>query len=150
MRNSPRLYPMLAALLVASSAPAFAQKVNVKPGLWDARPEGAAAPVKVCFPKEVLGDARVFMAVFMGPTCTIEVKEATPKVVVTRTVCKSPLAVEDETRLETPNPDTMLRRSKGVITTGGKRQEVKDAADFKWVRADCGDVKPLGGGAPKK
>jgi hypothetical protein len=150
LRTPKRPASILAALLLAATAPALAQKVNVKPGLWDARPEGAANPVKVCFSREVLGDARVFMAAFMGPDCTIEVKEATPKLVVTRTVCKSPVAVEDVTRIETPDPGTMARRSRGIITSGGKRQEVTDAADFKWVRADCGDVKPLGAGAPKK
>jgi hypothetical protein len=137
----------VAVLLVCVGAPVSAQKLDVKPGLWEITMTEPKSVQRVCYTAEVLNANLSQMPMPPGISCKNDIVQATSKLVVTHTVCTGPMAIEGETRLATASAEAMSMESTSVMTMGGTKQTVKASAAYKWLGANCGDVKPFD---PKK
>lgn len=137
----------LAIALAATAAPAFAQKLAVKPGLWEVTMAEPRMVSQVCYTSDLLNGGASQFAMPPGMACKLDVVQSTPRLIVTRTVCTSPMAMEGETRMDIVSPEAMTMQSTAVMTMGGRTQTVKSSASYKWLKADCGNVKPFD---PKK
>jgi len=131
------------AVLCVSSVDSRAQTPNVKPGLWQVTLPETNTVMQVCYTAAVLSGGLFDSQVPLGLKCRNEVKEQSARSIVTRTVCTGDVALEGETRVETPNSETMTMRATSVMNMGGSKQTVTTAASYKWLRADCGAVKPF-------
>jgi hypothetical protein len=134
---------LLAVLALASTPPLSAQKLEVKPGLWEVSMDQPKTVTQVCYTREVLNGGLSQFAMPPGMSCKSEVVQATSRLVVTRTVCTSPMAMDGETRMDIASPEAMTMQSTMVMTMGGSKQTVKSVASYKWLKADCGSVKPF-------
>ena len=138
----------LPCLLLAGAAQA--QVLDVKPGLWEMTLEGAKAPVQVCYTAEMLRGGLSNVPVPQGMTCRTEVKMARARTVLTRTVCAGDMSLEGETRIDIASPEAMTMVSGSMLIVGGRKQTMQSTAHYRWLRADCGAVKPDAPGRPPR
>lgn len=143
MRALCRLALTVLALTLVSSGSAGAQKLEVKPGLWEFRIGDAATPRQVCYTAEVLAGGIEQFAMPPGFDCQAKVREATARRVAVSISCQGSVALEGETTIETPDSETMVMVSSSTVSFGGQQQKVDATARYKWLGADCGDVKPF-------
>ncbi len=135
-----------AALVIVAAAPAvpaLAQKLAVKPGLWEVSMAEPKMVTQVCYTSEVLNGGVSQFAMPPGMDCKMDVVQATARLIVTKMACTSPMVMEGETRMDIVSPEAMTMQSTAVMTMGGNRQTVKSSASYKWLKADCGAVKPF-------
>jgi hypothetical protein len=138
-----RLAAVLAIVVTLPAAPALAQKLAVKPGLWEVSMAEPKVVTQVCYTSEVLNGGASQFAMPPGMTCTFDVVQSTPRLIVTKSACTSPMAMQGETRMEVVSPESMTMQSTATMTMGGRTQTVKSSASYKWLKADCGSVKPF-------
>ncbi|HBL26392.1 MAG TPA: hypothetical protein DD490_06110 [Acidobacteria bacterium] len=137
------LFVLAALALLLSAGSARAQKLNVKPGLWEARVSGMSTPTQVCYTAEVLDHGFSQIQNPPGLKCKNEIKQSTPRLIVAHTACTGNMTVEGDTRLEITSSESMVMVSDMVMGTGGGKQKVQATVNYKWLRADCGKVKPF-------
>ncbi|HLS54772.1 MAG TPA: DUF3617 family protein [Zeimonas sp.] len=130
-----------ALLTLATSA--WAQKLDVKPGLWEITMAEPKSVMQACYTKEVLDSGFSQVPAPPGMQCRNEVRQATSRLLVTRTTCTGSMTIEGETRVEVSGPEAMAMQSSSILDLGGRKQTVKAAASYRWLRADCGTVKPF-------
>ena len=140
MRNS---FAVLGLGVLIWSAPAMAQSLDVKPGLWEITGAGMSGPNKVCYTAESLNASLAQVPMPPGIECKNEVTQHTAKVVVTHTVCTGIMAVDGETRVDVKSPEAMTMQSSMVMTMGGTKQPINTTANYAWLTSECGDVKPF-------
>jgi len=137
--------PAMFSVAIVSCAPsaAYAQRLDVKPGLWEITLAGADTVTQVCYTADVLNGDLSQIPTAPGLQCKNELEQSTATLVVARTVCTGTMAIEGETRVEVVNPETMSMHSTSVMNFGGNKQTVETVANYKWLRTDCGEVKPF-------
>lgn len=133
----------VSALLVLLAASVSAQKIDVKPGLWEITSAEPKNVQQACYTAELLNGGISQFPSPPGMTCKNDVVQETPRVVVTRTVCTGSMAIEGETRMEIASREAMSMQSTSVMTIGGNKQTIKASATYRWISANCGNVKPL-------
>lgn len=143
--RSPHRLPVLgwSWVLLSLATSAWAQKLDVKPGLWEITMAEPRSVMQACYTKEVLDSGFSKVPAPPGMACSNEVRQATSRLLVTHTACTGSMAIEGETRVEVSSPEAMSMQSTSVMDLGGRRQTVKAAATYRWLRADCGTVEPF-------
>lgn len=130
----------LAGVLLTFGSTAAA--LDVKPGLWEITTEGAPAQ-RVCYTAEVLESDLSSMQMPPGVECRNDIRESSGTRVVTHSVCTGTVNMEGDTVLEVQSPESMTMASTSVMTFGGQRQTIEASASYRFVAADCGDVRPF-------
>lgn len=145
--KKPRLPVWLPVLCCLAASAAQAQKLDVKPGLWEAKMSPMQTTVQVCYTAELLNGGFAQIQNPPGAQCKNDIKQVSPKVMTAHTVCTGTMAIEADTRVEITSREAMVMTSKSVMTINGKKQNTEVTGNYKWLRADCGNVKPFD---PKK
>ena len=137
----PATIAALLALLMSSGA-GQAQTLAVKPGLWEITLDGAPSPSPVCYTVEALKAGLSQVSVPPGLSCRNEIKMAGAKSMLTRTVCAGNVSLEGETRIDILSPESMNMVSGSMLIVDGRKQSRQSTGTYRWLRADCGKVKP--------
>jgi hypothetical protein len=130
------------ALAILISAPS-AWALDVKTGLWEITTEGAGNPQRACYTKELLNGAFSDVKMPAGIECRNEIKESSATRAVTHTVCTGTMNMEGDTRVEVQSPESMTMASTSTLSVAGQKQTMSASARYRWIQADCGDVKPI-------
>jgi hypothetical protein len=133
----------LALLGGLAASAAQAQKLDVKPGLWEVTMPALPKPVQVCYTAEVLNGGFTQTQSPPGLQCKNDIKQVSPRVLTVHTVCTGNMAMEGDIRVEATSREAMVMHSKSVMTVSGKKQNAEITANYKWLKADCGNVKPF-------
>ena len=134
---------VLSLVLAAHAQPVSAQKLDVKPGLWEVSMAQPKSVTQVCYTADVLSGGITQFTAPPGLDCKSDVVQETPRVVVTRTVCTGAMSMEGETRMDIASREAMTMQSTAVMSMGGSKQTIKASATYKWLGADCGNVRPF-------
>jgi hypothetical protein len=128
---------------LASPTGTSAWALDVKPGLWEIAIEGSAEPHHVCYTQEALNADFAKVPNPPGVECANEIKESGATRMVAHTSCTGNFAIEGDTTVQVLSPESMSMQSTSVMTFGGNQQAIDASAAYRWLRSDCGDVKPF-------
>jgi hypothetical protein len=140
--GAPSIFVVTCAPFILFATP-YAQALDVKPGLWEVTVAGTDSVTKVCYTADVLNSDMSQIPPTPGIQCKNEIEQSTGKLVVTRTVCTGTMSIDGETRVEVVDPEAMSMHSTSVMNLGGNKQTLDVVANYKWLRTDCGEVKPF-------